>query len=202
MTSRTHEIRSIRSDEWRQVKELRLDALRDPVAHLAFLETYEDAVAKADDFWRDRASGAALGTTERQQIVAVGEDGAWAGSVTVLVEEAGVPDVFGTVPEHRQGHLVGVFVRPEYRGSAAGVTRGLFDAALAWSWEAGLERVRLFVHEKNGRAEAFYRKAGFLPTGGTAPVPGGTGELELEFVIGRDSGGDSSGDSGRDFSQG
>jgi ribosomal protein S18 acetylase RimI-like enzyme len=65
------------------------------------------------------------------------------------------------------------------------VTRGLFDAALAWSWKAGLERVRLFVHEKNGRAEAFYRKAGFLPTGETTPMPGDTGELELEFVITR-----------------
>ncbi|MFD0070705.1 GNAT family N-acetyltransferase, partial [Streptomyces sp. NPDC127574] len=42
-----HVIRSIWPDEWRQVKELRLDALRDPVAHLAFLETYEDASAKA-----------------------------------------------------------------------------------------------------------------------------------------------------------
>jgi len=185
MTSMTHEIRSIRSDEWRQVKELRLVALQDPVAHLAFLETYEDAVSKADGFWQDRAEGAALGATARQQFVAVAEDGVWAGSVTVLVEEGGVPDVFGVVPERSQGHVVGVFVRPEYRGSAAGVTRGLFDAALAWSWEAGLERVRLFVHEKNSRAEAFYRKAGFRPTGETTPMPGDTGELELEFEITR-----------------
>ncbi|MFI0963776.1 GNAT family N-acetyltransferase [Streptomyces sp. NPDC021080] len=185
MTSVTHVIRSIRSDEWRQVKELRLDALRDPVAHLAFLETYEDVVVKADAFWQDRASGAAVGATARQQLVAVGEDGVWAGSVTVLVEEAGAPDAFGFVPERSQGHLVGVYVRPEYRGSAAGVTRGLFEAALAWSWEAGVERVRLFVHEKNGRAEAFYRKAGFLPTGVTVPMPGDTGELELEFAITR-----------------
>lgn len=185
MNSDAFVIRSIRSDEWRQVKELRLDALRDPVAHLAFLETYEDAVSKSDGFWQERASGAAVDATGRQQIVAVGEDGVWAGSVIVLVEEAGVQDVFGEVPERSQGHLVGVYVRPEYRGSRAGVTRGLFDAALAWSWKAGLERVRLFVHEKNGRAEAFYRKAGFLPTGETTPMPGDTGELELEFVITR-----------------
>ncbi|MEU9139103.1 GNAT family N-acetyltransferase [Streptomyces sp. NPDC048404] len=178
-------IRSIRSDEWRQVKELRLEALLDPVAHLAFLETYEDAVARSDGFWQERASGAAVDATARQQIVAVGEDGVWAGTVTVLVEEAGEPDAFGMVPELRQGHLVGVYVRPEYRGSQAGVTRGLFDAALAWSWEAGLERVRLFVHEKNGRAEAFYRKTGFLPTGETVPMPGDTGELEFEFAITR-----------------
>jgi GNAT superfamily N-acetyltransferase len=185
MTSTTHVFRSIRPDEWRQAKQLRLDALRDPVAHLAFLETYDDAAAKSDAFWQDRTSGAAVGVTERQQIVAEGPDGVWAGSVTVLVEEAGARDPFGKVVERSQGHLVAVFVRPEYRGSEAGVTRALFEAALAWSWGIGLDRVRLFVHEKNGRAEAFYRKAGFVPTGETAPMPGGTGELELEFVITR-----------------
>ncbi|MEV6198013.1 GNAT family N-acetyltransferase [Streptomyces sp. NPDC051920] len=185
MNSSSYVIRSIRSDEWPQVKELRLDALRDPIAHLAFLETYEESVTKPDSFWQDRASGAAVDATLRQQIVAVGEDGVWAGSVTVLVEEAGEQDAFGQVPERSQGHLVGVYVRPEHRGGEAGVTRGLFDAALAWSWKAGLDRVRLFVHEKNGRAEAFYRKAGFLPTGRTTPMPGDTGELELEFAIER-----------------
>jgi RimJ/RimL family protein N-acetyltransferase len=67
------------------------------------------------------------------------------------------------------------------------VTGALFDAALEWSWGIGLDRVRLFVHEKNGRAEAFYRKAGFVPTGETAEVPGAPGERELEFVITRGS---------------
>lgn len=168
------------------MKELRLDALRDPVAHLAFLETYEESLAKADAFWQDRTAGAAVGVTDRQQIVAVTEDGAWVGSVTVLVELAGVQNPFGKVPEQDQGHLVGVFVRPEFRGSEAGVTRALFDAALAWAWGIGLDRVRLFVHEKNGRAEAFYRKAGFVPTGETEPMPGAVGEVQLEFVITRE----------------
>ncbi|MCX5558821.1 GNAT family N-acetyltransferase [Streptomyces sp. NBC_00038] len=189
-----HVIRSIRSDEWAQVRELRLAALRDPVAHLAFLETYEDAAARPDEFWQERAAGACEGTAERRQFVAVGQGGVWDGSVAVLVEEAGERDFFGGVVERRQGHLVGVYVRPERRGSAVGVTRGLFDAALEWSWGVGLERVRLFVHEKNGRAEAFYRKAGFLPSGVTVPSSGGSGdtgdlgdsgERELEFVVDR-----------------
>lgn len=176
-----HVIRSIRSDEWAQVRELRLAALRDPVAHLAFLETYEDAAARPDEFWQERAAGASEGMAERRQFVAVGQGGVWDGSVAVLVEEAGERDFFGGVIERRQGHLVGVYVRPERRGSAVGVTRALFDAALEWAWESGLERVRLFVHEKNSRAEAFYRKAGFVPTGVT--VTGDAGERDLEFVI-------------------
>ncbi|MFD5631427.1 GNAT family N-acetyltransferase [Streptomyces sp. NPDC127072] len=178
-----HVIRSIRSDEWAEVRELRLAALRDPVAHIAFLETYEEAAARPEGFWRERAAGAAQGAAERRQFVAVGEDGVWGGSVTVLVEEAGSRDFFGGVVERRQGHLVGVYVRPEHRGSGAGVTGALFDAALEWAWESGLGRLRLFVHEKNSRAEAFYRKAGFVPTG--VSVTGDTGERELEYVISR-----------------
>lgn len=178
-----HVIRSIRSEEWPAVKELRLAALKDPVAPLAFLETYEDAIARPDAYWQERAAGAAVGTTERQQFVAVGPDGVWAGTAIVLVEEAGTQDPFGQPVKQRQGHVVGVFVRPEHRGSANGITGALFDAALEWSWAMGLERVRLFVHERNSRAEAFYRRTGFASTGNTAPVPGDESSLELEFAI-------------------
>lgn len=177
-----HVIRSIRADEWSAVKELRLAALQDPVAHLAFKETYEESVVRPDSFWQERAAGAADGGGARQ-FVAVGPDGVWGGSVVMLIEKAGQRDFFDAVIEQDQGHLVGVFVRAEHRGS--GVTNALFDAALAWAWEVGLERVRLFVHEKNGRAEAFYRKAGFVPTGGSVESEGNTGTRDLEFLIER-----------------
>jgi hypothetical protein len=49
-------IRSIRADEWPAVKELRLRALRDPLAHLAFLETYDDAVGRPDSYWQERTA--------------------------------------------------------------------------------------------------------------------------------------------------
>ncbi|WP_371670493.1 GNAT family N-acetyltransferase [Streptomyces sp. NBC_00289] len=175
-------IRSIRADEWAKAKELRLVALRDPVAHLAFLETYDTAVARPDSFWQERAVGAAEGATGAQQIISEGPDGEWAGMLTVLVEEPGTTDWAGSPVERKQGHLVGVFVRPEHRG--CGMTEVLFDAALEWSWGQGAERVRLIVHEDNGRAQAFYRKAGFLPTGVTVQL-GGSGERELEMAVER-----------------
>ncbi|MFE9839857.1 GNAT family N-acetyltransferase [Streptomyces sp. NPDC005551] len=178
-----HVIRPIRADEWRAVKALRLAALQDPAAPIAFLETYEDAVARPDAYWQERTAGAAEGTKERQQFVAEGPVGQWAGSVTVLVEQAGTRDPFGGPVERAQGHVVGVFVRTGQRGY--GLIGALLDAALEWSWRLGLERVRLFVHERNSRAEAAYRKAGFAPTGVTATMPGSTGELELEFVVER-----------------
>ncbi|MFE9706615.1 GNAT family N-acetyltransferase [Streptomyces sp. NPDC005930] len=176
-------IRSIRADEWQAVKELRLRALLDPVADLAFLETYEDAAARPDSFWQERAAGGAEGASGAQQFVAVGPGGVWLGTLTVLVEEAGSTDWAGFPVDRRQGHVVGVFVRSEWRGS--GLTKALFDAGLEWAWASGAERVRLIVHPDNGRAQAAYRKAGFAPSGRTVPLEGGPGDHELEYVIER-----------------
>ncbi|MBD0422149.1 GNAT family N-acetyltransferase [Streptomyces sp. NPDC052309] len=176
-------IRSIRADEWPAVRELRLRALRDPVAHLAYLETYDDAVARPDSFWKERAAGASEGATGAQQIVAEGPRGSWLGTLTVLMEEAGTTDWAGFAVERRQGHVVGVFVRPEWRGS--GLTRALFDAGVQWAWGRGAERVRLIVHKDNGRAQGFYRKAGFVPSGVSVPLAAKPGESELEFVLER-----------------
>ncbi|MGW1258624.1 GNAT family N-acetyltransferase [Streptomyces sp. NPDC002513] len=178
-----YEIRSIRPEEWPAVKELRLTALQDPVAHLAFLETFEEASARPDTFWQERAANVAEGAPEAQQIIAEGADGRWAGTLTVLVEEAGTKDWAGLPVERKQGHVVGVFVRPEHRGS--GLTEALFDAGLTWAWARGVERVRLIVHEDNARARALYRKVGFMPSGVTVPLAEDSGESELEMVFER-----------------
>lgn len=165
------------------MKELRLRALRDPVADLAYLETYEDAAARPESYWRERAAWGAEGALRARQFVAVGPGGLWLGTLTVLVEEAGTKDWAAFPVERRQGHVVGVFVRPEWRGS--GLTKALFDAGLEWAWANGLERVRLIVHPDNGRAQGAYRKVGFVPSGRTVPLEGGPGDHEVEYVIER-----------------
>ncbi|GAQ74184.1 GNAT family N-acetyltransferase [Streptomyces turgidiscabies] len=182
-------VRSVRADEWRAAKELRLAALRDPVAHLAFLETYEQAVSRPDSFWQERVQGGAEGATGAQQIIAEGPDGEWVGGLVVLVEEPGTTDWAGFAVERRQGHIVGVFMLPEHRG--CGLTDVLFDAALEWAWEAAdVERVRLIVHQDNARAQRFYRRVGFVPSGVVVPLGGGSegseAESELEFVLERE----------------
>ncbi|MEU7322465.1 GNAT family N-acetyltransferase [Streptomyces griseoviridis] len=174
-------IRSIRADEWPAVKDLRLAALQDPVAHLAFLDTYEEAVVRSDSFWQERAEGGCEGAEAAQQIVGVAPDGQWAGTVTVLIEKPGTTDWAGHAIELRQGHVVGVYVRPEHRGQ--GLSEALFDAGIDWAVKAGVERVRLIVHEDNLRAQALYRKIGFVPTGLTVPLGKGGDESELEFVL-------------------
>jgi GNAT superfamily N-acetyltransferase len=179
-----HVIRPVRAEEWEQVRRLRLTALQDPVAHLAFMDTYERAVAQPDAHWQERTAGAAEGRTSRQ-FVAETTDGRWLGSVSVLVERAGAETFFADVPPVEQAHLVGVFVRQEARGT--GVAQDLFRAAEEWAWrlEPPVERIRLFVHEDNGRAEAMYRKAGFAPSGHTVPAVHDASRAERELVLGR-----------------
>lgn len=181
-----HIIRAVREEDWPKVRELRLAALADPVAHLAFLQTAEQALAEPDSFWQDRAAAAAQGRTSRQ-FIAEAPDERWLGTVSVLVEPAGAPGVFGAIQDYPQTHIVGVFVRPEARGT--GLAQDLFHAALEWSWalpEPRIERVRLHVHQDNSRAEAMYVKVGFKRTGESVPVPGDDTRREIELVVSRD----------------
>ncbi|MEU0299252.1 GNAT family N-acetyltransferase [Streptomyces sp. NPDC006175] len=178
-------VRAVRAEEWERAREIRLAALRDPVASIAFLETSEQALAKPDVFWQERTASAAEGTHVRQ-FVAEAPDGQWAGTVSVLVERPAGEPGFGEAAEVDQAHLVGVFVRPEHRGS--GVVDALFREAIDWAWSLDgppLERVRLYVHEANARAEASYRRIGFAPTGRTLPMQGDPDSLELEFEVRR-----------------
>ncbi|MER5888317.1 GNAT family N-acetyltransferase [Streptomyces sp. NPDC001941] len=183
-----YRIRPVRADEWEKCRELRLVALQDPVAPIAFLESYEKALGEPDAFWQGRAAGA-TGDGAVLQLVAEEPDGGWAGTVTVLVERPGDPGPFGGEPEAPQTHLVGVFVRERARGS--GLAGALFRAAVDWSWALGGEtvrRVRLYVHEDNARAAAFYRRFGFAPSGATVPMPGDETKLELEYELPRPAG--------------
>ncbi|MFJ8133623.1 GNAT family N-acetyltransferase [Streptomyces hydrogenans] len=181
-----HLLRPVRSAEWERVRELRLAALRDPVASLAFVESYEEAAALPDSFWQERAEG---GSEDRgtwiRQFVAEAPDGSWAGTATVLVER---PEdgraIFGEVTE-AQGTVVGVYVRPGARG--AGLVDALLRVAVGWSWsqEPPLSRVRLFVHEENGRAAAAYRRFGFVPTGGRADTLKSGAPRDVEYELRR-----------------
>ncbi len=168
-------IRRVRAQEWEAVRALRLEALQDPLAPLAFLTSHEFESNHLDDFWKSRAAGAASGGSVAQYVV-VAEDGRWVGSATGLLEEPGADDYVPLPVEQRQVHVVGVWLHPDHRG------RGLIQQAIAavvdWGREHGAERARLYVHADNPRAQAAYAKAGFVATGLTFDGKIGT-EVEM-----------------------
>lgn len=180
-------IRPVRADEWQLVKELRLAAVQDPAAPVAFLETYEQAVERSDDFWRERTvGGSEAGDGGARQFIAEAPDGSWAGTVTVLIERPDGEVRFGEAAAVHQAHVVGVFVRPEARGR--GLAEELFRAGTDWAWSLGeplIERVRLYVHEDNPRAAALYRRIGFVPTGESVAMPGDPTAREVEYAVAR-----------------
>lgn len=154
-------VRRVRLQEWRQVRDLRLRALRDPVASIAFLSTAEEALAQADDFWQQRTADAAMGEDAAQFVAVAGER--WVGSVTVLLRAAGSTDTLGRAVDAPQADLVGVFVDADHRGR--GILDALVEVAAAWAEEAGANGLTLDVHTDNARAQAAYRRLGFTPTG-------------------------------------
>ena len=163
-------IREAGAEDWRELRDLRLTALEDPIAPVAFTEPYDRAVTRSEDFWRKRAGQARNG---RPVTTLAGETpgGSWAGMLVVYVEEG-------------DANVVGVYVRPEHRGS--GLARQLFDAARSWAWARGdVVRMRLEVHEGNPRAEAFYRRYGFTRTGSSKPDPNDPTALEWEMTLER-----------------
>ena len=150
-------IRRVRSDEGPASRALRLQALADPVASIAFLETTEQALARPDSEWQERAERNATATNQAA-FVAIA-DNEFVGSVTVFTRPAGEPDYFQRVPAVDTATLVGVYVSPEVRGR--GVIDALIRAAAEWARDAGYPELTLDVHERNVVAIASYRRAGF-----------------------------------------
>jgi GNAT superfamily N-acetyltransferase len=89
------------------------------------------------------------------------------GSVTFLAEHDGA--VIGMAGGYlhpsnpRIASLVAMWVAPEARGT--GAARALADTVAAWALEQGARSLDLCVVEDNAAALAFYRAAGFAPTG-------------------------------------
>ena len=154
-------IRRVRADEGERVRDLRLDAVRDPDASIAFLHSYETEAAHPDEFWHDRAANAAEGDGVAQFVAEV--DDAWIGSVTVIRWKEGDTDHHGREVSATRGDVVGVFVRPENR--AGGTIDALLGAAADWARSWGDTALVLDVHVDNHRAQGAYRRAGFVETG-------------------------------------
>ncbi|MEV6013017.1 GNAT family N-acetyltransferase [Streptomyces sp. NPDC051976] len=182
-----YDIRLVEPGEWRKSKELRLAALLDPVSAVAFERSYAEESVLSDEAWQQRASGAGA-----QQFVAVSSTGSsrrsgrdshavrdsqdsqddveWVGMLAVVVER---PDYLS---------INAVYLRPEARGT--GLAEKLFAAAIAWVWDRA-DRVYLWVHQDNARAEAFYRRFGFTRTGEAVAYRRDPSLTEYEMVLTR-----------------
>lgn len=154
-------IRRVRAEEWRDVRGLRLQALADAAAPIAFLDTLENATVRPDEFWQERTARAADTDVSAQFVALDGSD--WVGSVSVIRRGVGETDHHGRRLDQPRSDVVGVYVRPSHRGQ--GLIDGLLAAASEWAVDLGDTTLTLDVHADNDRAQGAYVRAGFAPTG-------------------------------------
>jgi ribosomal protein S18 acetylase RimI-like enzyme len=133
----------------------RIEALTE--APYAFASTLERELRHTEQTWRDRLA------SDRSIYFGLVSGGRLAAMAAGLV-----PGFFEEIsgeqpPAHQAWHLVSMWVSPELRG------QGIADALIAAVCDAALARggtaMELWVTGVNHRAEAFYRRAGFTPTG-------------------------------------
>ena len=166
MTELEFLIRSTVDDDWREIRELRLEMSRDTPT--AYTETLETALGHDEAEWRMRG---ARGASENGiAIAAIAESGRWIGTMA------------GFVPDPDTGPiLVGVYVSPDFRGSTVGLTDALLMSVESWARTESAQ-LTLHVHEDNIRASTAYERRGFVVTGHTVEYNLDPTKKELEMV--------------------
>jgi len=155
-------VRRLSGDDVAAYRDIRLEGL---VAEPAmFGASFEEDSALGDGDWR-----AALG---RNFTFGAFEGPALGGVASYSIEG-------GTKVKHR-GHLFGVYVRPQYRGT--GVARLLLEALIA-SARTNVRFLYLQVTQESTRAVRFYERMGFVIYGND---PGGLfvdGTLYQDYLM-------------------
>jgi GNAT superfamily N-acetyltransferase len=150
------QIRRIRSDEWREMRSLRLVALAEvPTAYGSTLAQEE---AYSDEVWRERALGASSGC-DRATFIAE-RDSIWIGTVTGLSNQDGITNGVTL--------LVAMFVVSSARRHGIGVE--LVDALSSWARNCGADQLALWVTSGNAPAVALYQRCSFQFTGEAKPL--------------------------------
>ncbi|WP_417365756.1 GNAT family N-acetyltransferase [Glutamicibacter arilaitensis] len=159
-------IRPTTDADWRAIRDLRLEMIRDTPT--AYAESFQDALGHDQAEWVMRGE---RGTAEHGiALAAITEDGRWVGTMGAFV------------PNPEAGPLlVGVYVAPAYRGSQAGLTDSLLSRIEDWARTEG-HQLTLHVHEDNARARKYYERQGFKLTGQVVAYNLDPTKNELEMV--------------------
>ncbi|HEU4946886.1 MAG TPA: GNAT family N-acetyltransferase [Kribbella sp.] len=141
-------VRKLDVDDWKTLREIRLRSLLD--APEAFFRSHAEEAAFDEEAWRGR-----LSSTDWVTLIAE-VDGRAVGMIGggPAAEDERDPEA---------ALMVAMWVEPESRGS--GVADALTSALGDWAREQGHPRLLLWVYDAAPRAAAFYRRAGFTPTG-------------------------------------
>jgi len=160
------DVRRIRPDEWREHREIRLNALAtDP---LAFGSTRSRELGYSDELWKERTERGALSENSALFVADPGGTG-FVGMMAIAGSEG-------------QWHVFAMWVAPGSR--RRGIGGRLLDAGLAWYRErASTDPLLLDVNPRQVDAVRLYEHRGFRGTGRTAPLGHTEGEITVSMVL-------------------
>jgi GNAT superfamily N-acetyltransferase len=165
-------IRRVAAGEADTLRAVRLRALAD--TPLAFGSTYEREAAYPPERWAAWASESADGRRQAT-FFAVDPNGDAVVGLAFTVIDA---------DDDRLAHLFAMWVAPAARRGGAG--GALVDAVVAWTTDAGADRLRTAVTVGNDGAARLYERGGFRDTGVREPLGHSDAEvIVLERPLGR-----------------
>jgi ribosomal protein S18 acetylase RimI-like enzyme len=168
MTAGELVIRRLTTADWAVSRQVRLAALAE--APYAFMSTLAREQAFGEQVWRQRLASPAAVT------FLAWVDGEPSGIATGKVDD---PDDEFSFPGAWQ--LVGMWVDPKVRGTE--VAGALVETVADHAARQGADILVLWVTEVNQRAQAFYRRLRFSPTGARQPVrPDEPDNIELQMI--------------------
>jgi GNAT superfamily N-acetyltransferase len=141
------QIRRVRKDEWRALRDVRLRALAE--APDAFETRYDEAVRRPEAWWVDWAARSSAGT----QAMFL----AWDGE-----EAVGIAGTY--VEDNGDRWLISMWVDPAARG--CGVGSELVEAVAGLARNAGWTELLLEVTDGNAAARRLYERCGFVGLAG------------------------------------
>jgi GNAT superfamily N-acetyltransferase len=161
MPDRVLHLRKLAPAEWKDLRRIRLDALKDSPE--AFAAQYDVEAERTEAAWRRTFDA-----------------GIW------LIARAG-PEAVGLAysvadPQRRWiRNLEAIWVRPSHRRQ--GVLRALISDLIKRADNAGVVELGLWVLADNLEAREVYGRLGFEPTGETGSAPGEPGRVELRMRL-------------------
>jgi GNAT superfamily N-acetyltransferase len=144
-------VRETVTDDWRALRDIRLEALRD--APTAFGSTYEREVQRGEEHWLAR----------------IARGGTFLAYIPEVSTSVPVGLIGGYQEDPATVELVSMYVRAAGRGR--GVGEALVATVIDWASKRNATSVHLWVTDTNSHARALYERCGFTPTGETQPLP-------------------------------
>jgi ribosomal protein S18 acetylase RimI-like enzyme len=138
-------IRRLAVGEFDLYRQIRLASLKE--APDAFASTYESALHRSNESWREQSDNSAQGS-DKAAFVVLSDD-----------SPVGLGALYRSPVRPESGEIIQVWVSPGHRGKNVGGQ--LLDEILKWAKENNFQTVEANVIQGNDRALGFYQKNGF-----------------------------------------